>query len=354
MNPYSTELRHHGILGQRWGKKNGPPYPLDTEDHSASEQKAGWKKSLDNPKQESETKKTKRVSELKMNDPNLKKKIVIGAAVAGTALAVAGGVYLYKSGKLDGLLKNGNELTGEFGLKVKAKEASNFDKAIRDDAKRINKGGLLGNLFLKNRENNCVFCSTDYDLRRRGFDTVAKTSPRGKNADELLLNYKNLDRTAYKLTKSNTDLISQLSQEGEGARGIILGSRGILNGSGGHAFNYEIRNNKVYIIDGQIGKVYDSPNQIYKYLRTQGFHEYAALRTDDKELSDRVLSLVSDSKKGLSNLKGEHLSDLGVNAAATLGVAAVSAASNAYMNYRDNKEYEEYVKSQADRRKTNK
>ena len=39
-------LEHHGILGQRWGHRNGPPYPLDSEDHSSSEKKAGWKKSL--------------------------------------------------------------------------------------------------------------------------------------------------------------------------------------------------------------------------------------------------------------------------------------------------------------------
>ena len=32
-------LAHHGILGQEWGKKNGPPYPLDAEDHSAAEKK---------------------------------------------------------------------------------------------------------------------------------------------------------------------------------------------------------------------------------------------------------------------------------------------------------------------------
>ena len=42
----SNYLAHHGILGQKWGKKNGPPYPLDTGDHSASEKKAGWKESL--------------------------------------------------------------------------------------------------------------------------------------------------------------------------------------------------------------------------------------------------------------------------------------------------------------------
>ena len=42
-----NELYHHGIKGQRWGKRNGPPYPLSEDDHSLSEKKAGWKKSLD-------------------------------------------------------------------------------------------------------------------------------------------------------------------------------------------------------------------------------------------------------------------------------------------------------------------
>ena len=34
------ELYHHGILGQRWGNRNGPPYPLSSSDHSAAERKA--------------------------------------------------------------------------------------------------------------------------------------------------------------------------------------------------------------------------------------------------------------------------------------------------------------------------
>lgn len=35
----NNELYHHGILGQHWGKRNGPPYPLDARDHSAEEKR---------------------------------------------------------------------------------------------------------------------------------------------------------------------------------------------------------------------------------------------------------------------------------------------------------------------------
>lgn len=66
---HSAWIAHHGILGMHWGKRNGPPYPLGFGDHSASEKKAGWRKSLGSGSHSTPRKKTKDLSddELKTN-----------------------------------------------------------------------------------------------------------------------------------------------------------------------------------------------------------------------------------------------------------------------------------------------
>lgn len=44
----TTYLVHHGILGQKWGKQNGPPYPLDGGDYTKAEKQKIYRvRSLD-------------------------------------------------------------------------------------------------------------------------------------------------------------------------------------------------------------------------------------------------------------------------------------------------------------------
>lgn len=101
---YSDNLSHHGILGQKWGRKNGPPYPLGASDHSNSERKAGWRKSLSKKRS-----KWGKSTSFKLTDKQ-KKYIKIGLAVAGTAAVVGASAYLIKSGRGAALINSGKTM----------------------------------------------------------------------------------------------------------------------------------------------------------------------------------------------------------------------------------------------------
>lgn len=76
-------LEHHQILGAKWGKKNGPPYPLGSGDHSSSEKKAAaaagvkvgkdsGKGSIENVKKKKKTPLTEEEKRIKAEEARLK------------------------------------------------------------------------------------------------------------------------------------------------------------------------------------------------------------------------------------------------------------------------------------------
>lgn len=130
----SNELYHHGILGMKWGKKNGPPYPLDSSDHSSSERKSGWRRSLGGGRNESlynrKTVKKKKVSAQptaqkaktqydKDNDEE-RKKLIRNVAIGVGAVAAAS--LLYKAGRMYG--RNYVDKVIKAGTKIQTLQAN--------------------------------------------------------------------------------------------------------------------------------------------------------------------------------------------------------------------------------------
>lgn len=212
-----TWLAHHGIAGQRWGHRNGPPYPLHPEDHDASERKAGWKKSLDNATQvtKSKIKKTKDAVSSKTRDVKDKiktnldekrkekeakkkpltpeqerrrkiaKRIAIGTAVvAGTALAVYGAKKLNDSA-VDGLTKS-YKYAAQEALRT-ASDYRRFDK-LENAGKFGRQKDIAAYRNLAKDYQNKVR-NKDYSLKEKVDYHLNKTKVKGANKK---LNYDNL------------------------------------------------------------------------------------------------------------------------------------------------------------------
>ena len=283
MEAWRQGLYHHGIKGQRWGVKNGPPYPLSASDHSVSEKKAGWRNSLRYTGSERE----------KTDHKNAIKTSLIrkGAEIVAACMWAIGE---YPLNSRDDLRR-----IGEYAVRRKIGPIDGYDSAtgfklkrqnttMLDDAKALNPSG---------DKNNCMVCSMAYDLRRRGFDvSAAPVNDFGLNLSDISKCYKNIRWDTFTPVKSNredsfTQFQKQITQNGEGSRGILTGK--YLSG-GGHAIAWEVRNERVVFVDGQIGKIFDDP---YSELFSR-FNELSLsyARLDDLELNmNRISGFIQDS-----------------------------------------------------------
>lgn len=343
-------LEHHGIKGQKWGVKNGPPYPLGYDDHSTSQKRLNPKSELNNydakatrfikektagssPANVSNSKKNKKQKGWDSLSDEQKEKIKtvlkVGSIAAGTALAAYGAYKVYNNYWQD-IYADIDPETG-FPL-IKG------DHSVKDDIMALNPGGVMtpyGMLdAVTGSTANCMLCTTNYELRRRGFDVHAGLSTEGYQ-NSLLEDIFD----GVKIEKPNLNSISELEKYmtdkyPEGARGNFMLYYNSLFG-GGHSIVWEIENGKVVLRDGQAKIVSESMQKALKFSDPSTV-EFA--RTDNLPIKADVLknmgyTRTTNNTKFMVDNMASIPANLVKNNAAELDAMGMTAGAVAYAAY---------------------
>ena len=296
---YSDELYHYGVKGMKWGvRKEYVPKGRDKASGSQTTEK-----------------KRKRLTD--------KQKKIIGA-VAATAVIAGTGYVLYKTGTFDKIAQAGKDISkvkvssppapteaprisryfeNSFAIdqchtsKIEDLWLINRDLGISQNGLKAIYKGKLNTLSAADQAamlthtrlgdlNNCTYCTTAAEMRRRGFDVVAGKSTSNVDVDRMMGWWKNPvveSVSGYKITKAedfsllNGDrtlreslgksaksevktISKRLSSMGEGARGNFL----VSNGRSGHSVEFEVSNGNVKVFDNQIRMSFNTLSDFFK------------------------------------------------------------------------------------------
>lgn len=156
--------------------------------------------------------------------------------------------------------------------------------------------------FNSNTKNNCMLCTTTYDMRKRGYDVTAQLDSEGYNFGDLKRWYPkakfekstriNPDGSVMKRKEYIQNTINMIEKQGNGARGNLMvwfktGWDG--TGGGGHSMVYEVQNGKMIIKDGQTGKVYKNPNKILSMTDASSFARLDSIEPDMKRVIEECV-----------------------------------------------------------------
>lgn len=311
-----TDIRHYGIPGMKWGQRRWQyddgrfneagkaRYFGDNQRYGASNTN-DYRKKLDAIRDQGnrqdikvDREKTKKGgNEAAINFAARAAMHLVTLNPIGAASDIKQGIdAVSASEKAKAYFKNREKrsiIDPKTGLYKKSKETSEEDdvKAVNPEFKSFN----------SNSKNNCMLCTTTYDLRRRGYDVTAQKDSEGYNFNDLKRWYpkaqmKTISSESSKSLMSTTvfgnkDMMQrtheELTKQGNGARGNIMVNW--TQGGGGHSMVYEVKGSSLIIRDCQSGKTYKNPDKILKKASGVRYVRLDNVEPDIKRIKKEVV-----------------------------------------------------------------
>lgn len=227
-------LVHHGIEGQKWGVRNGPPYPLGADDKSAAEKKAAssYRSRKDAAEQSDQFWTDGRKAKAK--------KVAKGVAItAAVVLAVYGGYKLSQTSVSDSGETLVDGLLSDYGSSSLARIGKLADQVDTSMVSSVNHGNTG-----REGEINCAHTSMAYicnslfgmNVVAQGFSGVDEASGMVTNGRSKKIFDVAFDGIKHIEPPRDGALTKSLSQLAPGSTGIL---RVRVKGGGGHFINYE-------------------------------------------------------------------------------------------------------------------
>lgn len=230
-------LAHHGIKGQQWGVRNGPPYPIENHKKRRGKTIRSFSKQSEIDRDDYKVNRTHLSS---YNEYKNYKHVVNVSDVGDYNLKNVAELIDKNPDFLRRVKKQGNHLIDRNDL-----NAVNYGYYA-------NNGNLGDNYKDSGLHNNCGKCSAALFLRSKGYDVIAGKSRYGVSSTAQEYWFDNAIPYKEKGYENIERRIKKFGNHGQGTIGIRR-----ADGSG-HSVYFQHEAGKTWYCDGQNGNIYSS------------------------------------------------------------------------------------------------